>query len=162
RRATLVAAARRGFAEEDAEGLTGRPVGEIADVDDLAGLLGRCREADIEIDLVTPRLALRLDRQGIPDDARRLRIIEPRGSRDRPRRDPYRTLHLCHTRLRERGKSRRGVAGRPLALVPASALMRSARLMIPTVIPPRHDLFYRHHWLRWYSSSAASRAARSG
>src|SRR5262249_23018863 len=64
-------------------------------------------ETDIEIDLVAPRLALRLDRQGVPDDARRLRIVEPRVDRHRPRRDPYRTLHPRQPRLPLQQVSRR-------------------------------------------------------
>src|SRR5215470_16051164 len=94
RRTALVAAARRCGTEEDAERVARRPVGEVAQIDHLAGRLGAGREADVEVDLVAPRLALRLDRQRVPDRARRLRVVEPGLGRHRARRDPDRASHL--------------------------------------------------------------------
>src|SRR5215470_15172978 len=97
--AALVAAARGCRTEEDAERVAGRPVSEIAPLDHLAGRLGAGREADVEVDLVAPRLALRFDRQRVPDRARRLRIVEPGLGRHRARCDPDRASHLRQPRL---------------------------------------------------------------
>src|SRR3989475_4122060 len=98
RRAALVAVAHRRRAEENAEGAARGPVAEVARVDDLAGRLGGRREADAEVDLVAPRLALGLERKRIPDRARRLRVVEPRVRGDRSRRDPDRTIHRTQPR----------------------------------------------------------------
>src|SRR5882724_1690908 len=98
--AALVAATGRRGPEEDAEGVAGRPVGEIAQVDHLARRFGGGRHTDVEIDLVAPRRALRLDRQRIPDGARRLRVVELRLGRHRPRRDPNPPLHREQVRRR--------------------------------------------------------------
>src|SRR6266481_1411198 len=106
RRATLVAPARRCPTEENAKSLAGRPVGEVADVDDVARPLGGRRHADVEIDLIAPRLALRLDWQRIPDRTRRLRIVEPCFGRDGACRDPDRAVHRAQGRLRLRRVSR--------------------------------------------------------
>src|SRR5499426_2831091 len=91
--AALVGAARRRRAEEDTEGVAGRPVREIAQLDHLAGRLWRGGDADVEVDLVAPGRALRLDRQRVPDGLRRLRAVEPRLGRHAPRRDPDRPVH---------------------------------------------------------------------
>src|SRR5882672_6032012 len=99
--AALVAATGRRGPEEDAEGVAGRPVGEIAQVDHLARRFGGGRHTDVEIDLVAPRRALRLDRQRIPDGARRLRVVELRHGRHRPCRDPNPPLH-AHEQVRRR------------------------------------------------------------
>src|SRR5262245_20743144 len=91
--AALVAPTCRRRAEEDTEGVAGRPVCEIAQIDHLASRLGRGGDADVEVDLVAPGRALRLDRQRVPDGLRRLRAVEPRLGRHAPRRDPDRPVH---------------------------------------------------------------------
>src|SRR5262245_4137530 len=91
--AALVPAARRRRAEEYAEGVAGRPVRESAQIDHLAGRLGRGGDADVEVDLAAPGRALRLDRQRVPDGLRRLRAVELRLGRHAPRRDPNRPVH---------------------------------------------------------------------
>src|SRR3989441_929532 len=116
RRAALVAVAHRRRAEENAEGAARGPVAEVARVDDLAGRLGGRREADAEVDLVAPRLALGLDRKRFPDRARRLRIVQPPspvapvvGERDIERcaiRDGRPALPLDGERARARGGGR--------------------------------------------------------
>src|SRR5262245_2226547 len=60
-RPDLVAAAHGGGTEEDAEGLAGRPVAEVAHLHDLARRFWRQRQADVEVDLVAPGLPARLD-----------------------------------------------------------------------------------------------------
>src|SRR4029450_3464100 len=59
-RADLVATAHGGGSEEDAEGLAGRPVAEVPQLHDLARRLRGEGQADVEVDLVAPRLAARL------------------------------------------------------------------------------------------------------
>src|SRR5262245_9066463 len=60
-RADLVPTTHEGGAEEDAEGLAGRPVAEVAQLHDLARRFQCQRQADVEVDLVAPGLAARLD-----------------------------------------------------------------------------------------------------
>src|SRR5262245_42749927 len=60
-RADLVPTTHGGGAEEDAEGLAGRPVAEVAQLHDLARRFQCQRQADVEVDLVAPGLAARLD-----------------------------------------------------------------------------------------------------
>src|SRR5262245_54762528 len=125
--AALVAAARRRRAEEDAEGVAGRPVREIAQLDHLAGRLGRGGDADVEVDLVAPGRALRLDRQRVPDGLRRLRAVEPRLGRHAPRRDPDRPVHQDQGRRALRRVSRApppSAGGR--AAVPHAALFAAS------------------------------------
>src|SRR2546428_7232285 len=112
RRAALVAVAHRRPAEENAEGAARGPVAEIARVDDLAGRLGGRREADAEVDLVAPRLALGLERKRFPDRARRLRIVQPRLGGDQSSRDPDRAIHHAQPRPRFRHVSS-SAPGRP-------------------------------------------------
>src|SRR5437899_5520706 len=102
RRAALVTVTHRRRAEENAEGAARGPVAEVARVDDVAGRLGGSREADAEVDLVAPRLALGLERKRIPDRARRLRVVEPGFRGDRSRRDPDRAVHHAQPRPRFR------------------------------------------------------------
>src|SRR2546426_3522546 len=64
--------------EEDAEGASGRPVAEVPDRDDVPGRLEADREADVEVDLVAPRLARGVDREHVPDGGRRLRLVQLR------------------------------------------------------------------------------------
>src|SRR5262249_924147 len=59
----LLPAAGRGLAEENAERVTGRPVAEITHLDHLDRRILTELHADGEVDLVTPRLCLRLDGQ---------------------------------------------------------------------------------------------------
>src|SRR6266849_1877615 len=75
-RPDFVALAGRRRPEEDAERLPGRPVPEVAHVHRGPRRFRRDRDPDGEVDLVAPRLRLRLDRQGVPDRGRRLRRVE--------------------------------------------------------------------------------------
>src|SRR5262245_1159866 len=78
RRPDVGTLARRRRPEEDAEGLTGRPVAQVAHLDHGLRRLSGDLETDREVDLVAPRLRLRLDRQRVPDGGRRLRRVETR------------------------------------------------------------------------------------
>src|SRR5712691_2149073 len=88
----LVALARRGRTEEDAERVTRRPVAQVSQLDHGPRLFFRFVDADREVDLVAPRLGLRLDRQRIPDRPRRLGVVQRRLGEHGPRGDLDRTL----------------------------------------------------------------------
>src|SRR5262245_27343455 len=122
RRTALVPATHRGRSEEDAEGAARRPIGEVTHVDDLARRLGRRRETDAEVDLVAPRLAPGLDRQRVPDRARRLRVVEPRRGRHRPCRDPDHAVHHVQPRPRLRHVSSTAPHGAQLGAPPAAGV----------------------------------------
>src|SRR5262245_12039102 len=78
----LAIPAGRGRAVEDAEGRSGRPVGEIALLHDLRRVLGLRLHWDAEVDLVAPRLARNAERERIPDRGGGLRVVQHSVRRD--------------------------------------------------------------------------------
>src|SRR5712692_4111828 len=87
-----VTPARGRATEEDSEGLARRPVAQVPHLDHrLRRLLARV-EPDREVHLVAPRLGLGLDRQRVPDGARRPRLVESRRGHDLPGGNPDRAL----------------------------------------------------------------------
>src|SRR5262245_25261237 len=84
----LVALADRCRTVEDAEGRAGRPVGEVALLHDLGGVLGLGLHRDAEVDLVAPRLSGDAQGQGIPNRGGGLRLVQDRIRPDLAYRDP--------------------------------------------------------------------------
>src|SRR5215470_19807003 len=74
-RPDLRTSAHGGGAEEDAEGGAGRPVAEIAQLHGLERPLRLGLHGDGEVDLVAPRLARHSERERVPHEARRLRLV---------------------------------------------------------------------------------------
>src|SRR6266851_1414341 len=111
----LVAPTRGRLPEEDAERGAGGPVGKIAQLHHLAGVLRLGLHRDAEVDLVPPGLAGDVERERVPDRRGRLRGVQHRVGRDTARGDP--DLPLRHVDSSARSecspgpRERQGAAG---------------------------------------------------
>jgi hypothetical protein len=77
RGARLIARRRRRRAEEDAQRVSRRPIGDLTDVQAIAGVgLSLSVDGNLEIDLVTPTLRTRTDRKRLVERFRGRRAIQ--------------------------------------------------------------------------------------
>src|SRR4029453_17857559 len=123
-RPDLVAAAHGGGSEEDGEGRAGRPVAEVPQLHDLARRLRGEGQADVEVDLVAPRLAARLDRQRRRDGDRRPRVVQLGRDGDTTRSDLDRPGHRASA---ARPAGRNGRLPGTYASARSSAVRRATR-----------------------------------